>query len=29
MDLHHWFRFADGKISHYRGTEDTAVTVTR
>jgi len=26
MDLHHWFRFTDGKISYYRGTEDTAVT---
>ncbi len=26
MDLHHWFRFTDGKISSYRGTEDTAVT---
>jgi len=27
MDLHHWFRFTDGKISYYRGTEDTAITV--
>ena len=27
MDLHHWFRFTDGKISYYRGTEDTASTV--
>ena len=27
MQLHHWFRFTDGKISYYRGTEDTAVTV--
>jgi uncharacterized protein len=26
MDLHHWFRFADGKIARYRGTEDTALT---
>ena len=26
MDLHHWFRFTDGKISYYRGTEDTAST---
>jgi uncharacterized protein len=26
MDLHHWFRFRDGKISFYRGTEDTALT---
>ncbi|HTS98655.1 MAG TPA: nuclear transport factor 2 family protein [Streptosporangiaceae bacterium] len=24
MDLHHWFRFRDGKIYYYRGTEDTA-----
>lgn len=24
MDLHHWFRFTNGKISYYRGTEDTA-----
>jgi uncharacterized protein len=27
MQLHHWFRFRDGKISYYRGTEDTAITV--
>lgn len=26
MDLHHWFRFRDGKIYFYRGTEDTALT---
>jgi ketosteroid isomerase-like protein len=26
MDLHHFFRFADGKITYYRGTEDTAQT---
>lgn len=26
MDLHHFFRFRDGKISYYRGTEDTAQT---
>ena len=24
MHLHHWFRFTNGKISYYRGTEDTA-----
>ena len=24
MDLHHFFRFSDGKIAYYRGTEDTA-----
>ncbi|SEO63350.1 nuclear transport factor 2 family protein [Actinacidiphila rubida] len=24
MDLHHWFTFRDGLITHYRGTEDTA-----
>jgi len=24
MDLHHWFRFADGRVCFYRGTEDTA-----
>ena len=24
MDLHHLFRFRDGKIAYYRGTEDTA-----
>jgi ketosteroid isomerase-like protein len=27
MDLHHWFRFTNDKISYYRGTEDTASTV--
>lgn len=27
MDLHHWFRFTNGKISYYRGSEDTAITV--
>ena len=26
MDLHHFFRFRDGKIAYYRGTEDTAQT---
>ena len=26
MDLHHWFRFRDGKIVMVRGTEDTALT---
>jgi hypothetical protein len=26
MDLHHWWRFRDGKIYYYRGTEDTALT---
>ena len=26
MDLHHWFQFTDGKISRYRGTEDSAQT---
>jgi ketosteroid isomerase-like protein len=25
-DLHHYFRFRDGKIACYRGTEDTAQT---
>ncbi len=24
MNLHHYFRFRDGRISYYRGTEDTA-----
>ena len=24
MNLHHYFRFRDGKISYYRGTEDSA-----
>lgn len=27
MQIHHWFRFTDGKISYYRGTEDTATTL--
>ena len=27
MHLHHLFRFTDGKISYYRGTEDTLATV--
>jgi len=27
MNLHHWFRFTNGKIAYYRGTEDTAITV--
>ena len=26
MDIHHWFRFRDGKVVLYRGTEDTALT---
>jgi ketosteroid isomerase-like protein len=26
MELHHLFRFRDGKVSYYRGTEDTAQT---
>ena len=26
-DLHHYFRFDDGKIAYYRGTEDTAQTI--
>lgn len=26
MNLHHWFRFQDGRIAYYRGTEDTAQT---
>jgi uncharacterized protein len=26
MDLHHYFKFRDGKIAYYRGTEDTAQT---
>ena len=26
MDLHHYFRFTEGKISYYRGTEDTEQT---
>ena len=24
--LHHWWRFRDGKVYYYRGTEDTALT---
>ena len=26
MDLHHFFKFRDGKVAYYRGTEDTAQT---
>lgn len=26
MDLHHWWRFRDGKVYLYRGAEDTALT---
>jgi uncharacterized protein len=26
MDIHHWFRFRDGKVVQYRGTEDTYLT---
>jgi ketosteroid isomerase-like protein len=26
IHLHHYFRFHDGKIAYYRGTEDTAQT---
>jgi uncharacterized protein len=26
MDIHHWWQFRDGKVSLYRGTEDTALT---
>ena len=26
MDLHHYFRFRDGKVCYYRGAEDTAQT---
>lgn len=26
MDLHHWWRFRDGKVCFYRGTEHTALT---
>ena len=26
MDIHHWWRFRDGKVVLYRGTEDTALT---
>lgn len=28
MDLHHWWRFRDGKVCLYRGSEDTALTAT-
>jgi uncharacterized protein len=28
MNLHHYFKFRDGKIAYYRGTEDTAQTET-
>ena len=27
MNLHHYFRFRDGKVSYYRGSEDTAQTL--
>jgi ketosteroid isomerase-like protein len=27
MEIHHHFRFTDGKISHYRGSEDTLQTL--
>jgi ketosteroid isomerase-like protein len=26
MEIHHWFQFTNGKISRYRGTEDTIAT---
>ena len=26
MNLHHYFRFRDGKVAYYRGSEDTAQT---
>ena len=26
MDIHHWWRFRDGKVCLYRGTEDTQAT---
>ena len=26
MNLHHWWRFRDGKVYSYRGSEDTALT---
>jgi uncharacterized protein len=26
MDLHHWWRFRDGRVEFYRGCEDTALT---
>ena len=25
-NIHHWWRFRDGKVCYYRGTEDTALT---
>ena len=25
MNIHHWWRLRDGKVWHYRGTEDTAL----
>jgi ketosteroid isomerase-like protein len=28
MNLHHYFKFRDGKVACYRGTEDTAQTET-
>ena len=28
MNLHHHFRFRDGKVSFYRGTEDSSQTET-
>jgi hypothetical protein len=27
MHLHHYFKFRDGKVYYYRGSEDTAQTV--
>ena len=26
LHLHHYFRFREGKVAYYRGTEDTALT---
>jgi ketosteroid isomerase-like protein len=26
MNLHHYFKFADGKVAYYRGSEDSALT---
>jgi ketosteroid isomerase-like protein len=26
MNLHHYFRFRDGKVEYYRGSEDTQLT---
>jgi ketosteroid isomerase-like protein len=26
MNIHHYFRFRDGKVEHYRGSEDTQLT---